>query len=58
MGLTSLGLSLRYRQPVLTAWSTPGAALLVTAGAGVGMAEAVGAFMVSAVLITLAGASG
>jgi benzoate membrane transport protein len=43
---------------VLTAWSTPGAALLVTAGAGVGMAEAVGAFMVSAVLITLAGASG
>jgi benzoate membrane transport protein len=58
MGLTSLGLSLRYRQPVLTAWSTPGAALLVTAGAGVGMAEAVGAFMVSALLITLAGASG
>ena len=58
MGLTSLGLSLRYRQPVLTAWSTPGAALLVTAGAGVGMAEAVGAFMVCAVLITLAGASG
>lgn len=58
MGLTSLGLSLRYRQPVLTAWSTPGAALLVTAGAGVGMADAVGAFIVSAVLITLAGASG
>ena len=43
---------------MLTAWSTPGAALLVTAGAGVGMAEAVGAFMVCAVLITLAGASG
>lgn len=58
MGLTSLGLSLRHRQPVLTAWSTPGAALLVTAGAGVGMADAVGAFIVSAVLITLAGASG
>lgn len=58
MGLTSLGLSLRYRQPVLTAWSTPGAALLVTAGVGVPMAEAVGAFMASAVLITLAGATG
>ena len=58
MGLTSLGLSLHYRQPVLTAWSTPGAALLVTAGAGVGMAEAVGAFMVCALLITVAGASG
>ena len=58
MGLTSLGLSLHYRQPVLTAWSTPGAALLVTAGAGVGMADAVGAFMVCALLITVAGVSG
>ncbi len=58
MGLTSLGLSLHYRMPVLTAWSTPGAALLVTAGSGLGMAEAVGAFMVCAVLITLAGATG
>jgi benzoate membrane transport protein len=28
MGLTSIGLSLATRQPVLTAWSTPGAALL------------------------------
>ena len=58
MGLTSLGLSVWYRQPVLTAWSTPGAALLVTAGAGVPMDQAVGAFMVCALLITLAGATG
>ncbi len=58
MGLTTLGLSLRYRQPVLTAWSTPGAALLVSAGVGVPMDEAVGAFMVCALLITLAGATG
>jgi benzoate membrane transport protein len=58
MGLTSAGLSLWYRMPVLTAWSTPGAALLVTAGAGVPMAEGMGAFVVCAVLITLAGASG
>jgi len=58
MGLTSLGLSLRYRQPVLTAWSTPGAAVLVTAGVGVGMGEAVGAFMLCALLIIAAGASG
>jgi benzoate membrane transport protein len=28
MGISSIGLSWRYRQPVLTAWSTPGAALL------------------------------
>ncbi|MEY8877149.1 MAG: benzoate/H(+) symporter BenE family transporter [Leptothrix sp. (in: b-proteobacteria)] len=58
MGLTSLGLSLWYRQPVLTAWSTPGAALLVTAGAGVPMDQGVGAFMVCALFITAAGASG
>ncbi len=58
MGLTSLGLSLRYRQPVLTAWSTPGAALLATAGVGFPMAEGVGAFMLCAVLITAAGATG
>jgi benzoate membrane transport protein len=58
MGLTSLGLSWRYRQPVLTAWSTPGAALLVTAGAGVSMAEGIGAFVVCGLLITLAGATG
>lgn len=58
MGLTSLGLSAWYRQPVLTAWSTPGAALLVTAGAGVPMAEGVGAFMVCALLITAAGLTG
>ena len=58
MGITSLGLSVWYRLPLLTAWSTPGAALLVTAGTGVPMAQAVGAFMVCAVLITLAGATG
>ena len=58
MGLTSVGLSLWYRQPVLTAWSTPGAALLVTAGAGVPLAEAVGAFVICALLIIAAGASG
>jgi benzoate membrane transport protein len=58
MAATSIGLSLRYRQPVLTAWSTPGAALLATAGGGFTMAEATGAFITCAALITLAGASG
>ena len=42
MGLTSLGLSLWYRKPVLTAWSTPGAAVLATAGVGVPMDQAGG----------------
>jgi benzoate membrane transport protein len=58
MGLTCVGLSLRYREPVVTAWSTPGAALLITALAGVPPGEAVGAFLVSGALITAAGFSG
>jgi benzoate membrane transport protein len=54
MGITSLGLSLWTRQPVLTAWSTPGAALLAGT-AGISMPEAIGAFMVCGALILLAG---
>lgn len=58
MGLTCILLSLRYRAPVVTAWSTPGAALLVTSAAGLSIEEATGAFLVSAALITLVGFSG
>lgn len=58
MGLTSILLSLRYRSPILTAWSTPGAALLMTSATQVSMAEAIGAFLLSAVLITVCGLSG
>jgi benzoate membrane transport protein len=58
MGLTCILLSLRYRAPVVTAWSTPGAALLVTSAAGLTIEEATGAFLVSAALITVAGFSG
>jgi benzoate membrane transport protein len=54
MGLTSIGLSLATRQPVLTAWSTPGAALLAGTS-GVAMGEAVGAFVAGGVLIVIAG---
>lgn len=57
MGLTSLGLSLWYRHPVLIAWSTPGAAL-IAATHGVALSDAIGAFIVSALLITAAGFSG
>ncbi len=58
MGLTTFGLSWSYRMPIITAWSTPGAALLVTSLPGVGLAEAIGAFLFSAVLILLSGVSG
>ena len=57
MGITSLGLSLWYRLPVLTAWSTPGAAVLAVTQ-GVSLAEATGAFMVCALLIMAVGYSG
>ena len=58
MGLTCIGLSLRWKMPVVTAWSTPGAAVLVTSAAGVPMDEAVAGFLVSAALIAVAGFSG
>jgi len=58
MGLSTLGLSWFYKQPILTAWSTPGAAILVTSLAGVPFAEAIGAFVACSVLITLVGITG
>ena len=58
MGLTCIGLSLRYRIPVVTAWSTPGAAMLIASAAGLPMSDAVGAFVLSALLIAVAGFSG
>ncbi|MFD1710256.1 benzoate/H(+) symporter BenE family transporter [Ottowia sp. GY511] len=58
MGLTTALPSLWLKQPVMIAWSTPGAAVLASAGMGYSMHEAVGAFIVCAVLITLAGATG
>ena len=58
MGLTTIVFSLRYRMPVLTAWSTPGAALLITSLSGVALSDAIGAFLFSALLITLSGVTG
>lgn len=60
MGLCSAVPSLILRQPVMVAWSTPGAAVLATAGlaGGFAMSEAIGAFMACAALIMLVGATG
>ena len=60
MGVCTLLPSLRLRQPVMIAWSTPGAAVLATAGAagGFDMAQAIGAFIVCAALIALFGFTG
>jgi len=58
MGVTCIGLSLAFRTPVLTAWSTPGAALLATALVGHSMAEAVTAFMFASALAVATGLLG
>lgn len=57
-GLTSFGLSWYYRNPVVTAWSTPGAALLATSAMGLSMAESVGAFVAVGALIVICGVTG
>lgn len=60
MGLCSALPSLWLKKPVMVAWSTPGAAVLATAGVagGFSMGEAVAAFMASAALVTLVGMTG
>lgn len=54
MALETAWLSWRTRMPVITAWSTPGAAL-VAASSGFTMADAVGAFVVAALLLVATG---
>jgi len=58
MALCSIGLSLRYRTPITVAWSTPGAALLITSLGGVSYPEAIGAYLTCAALVTLCGVTG
>ncbi len=58
MGVTCIGFSWYFKAPVLTAWSTPGAALLATSLTGYSLGEAVGVFMFSALLTLVLGLSG
>ncbi len=58
MGTTSIGLSYYYKVPVLIAWSTTGAALLISSAQGYNLNEAVGAFMFAALLVFLSGITG
>ncbi len=55
MAATSFMLSWRYKMPIITAWSTPGAALIATSAAGVTYANALGAFVVAGLLMVIAG---
>jgi benzoate membrane transport protein len=58
MAVCCIGLSLRYRAPIMIAWSTPGAALLITSLPGVPYGEAIGAYILASGLILLIGLTG
>ena len=56
MGISGVVLAVRYRMPIGVAWSTPGAALLITSGESLSsINEAIGAYLFSAILLVLAG---
>ncbi|EKZ6359426.1 TPA: benzoate/H(+) symporter BenE family transporter [Klebsiella aerogenes] len=58
MGVSTLVLTLWRKVPILTAWSTPGAALLVSGLQGATLAQAVGIFVFANALILLCGVTG
>ena len=58
MAATCIGLSWYFKAPVITAWSTPGAALLATSLQGLSINEAIGVFMFTALLGVVIGISG
>ncbi|MBR7888604.1 benzoate/H(+) symporter BenE family transporter [Marinomonas sp. A79] len=58
MGATCFFLSLWYKTPIITAWSTPGAALLATSLGSISYAEAIGVFVFAGLLTLLTGISG
>ncbi|WP_053269530.1 benzoate/H(+) symporter BenE family transporter [Pseudomonas chlororaphis] len=57
-GVLGIVLSLRFKVPVVIAWSAPGSALLVALLPGIGLNEAVGAYLVASALILLIGLCG
>lgn len=57
-GTCAIVLSLWYRQPVLSAWSSAGAVLMVTGLAQFSLPEAIGAYIVSAVAVIALGVTG
>ena len=58
MGSTSIVLSFYYKVPILITWSTTGAALLISSAQGYSLHEAIGAFMLSALLVLVSGITG
>lgn len=57
-GLTSIILSIRFKAPVITAWSTPGAVMLISGWSAYAYSDSIGAFIFAGVLITVLGFTG
>lgn len=55
MAITTFILSWRFRMPIVTAWSTPGAVLIAASAAGISYPVALGAFVTAAVLMVITG---
>lgn len=56
--VSGIYLSIKYKTPVITAWSAPGTALLVTLFPNISLNEAVAAYITSAIAIFLIGITG
>lgn len=57
-GLSGLYLSWKYKMPIITAWSAPGAALLITLFPHMSINEAVSSYLTAAAIIFLIGITG
>jgi benzoate membrane transport protein len=57
-GVVGIGLAVHLRQPIVIAWSTPGAALLVSSLSGYDYPDALGAFVAAGLATILVGATG
>lgn len=58
MGILTVVLSLKYKSPVMFAWSTPGAALLIGSLNGEALPDIIGAFVFSSLLVFIFGVTG
>ncbi|MDC5500448.1 benzoate/H(+) symporter BenE [Acinetobacter baumannii] len=56
--VSGIYLSIKYKTPVITAWSAPGTALLVTLFPNISLNEALAAYITSAIVIFLIGITG
>ena len=57
-GISGIALSIWLRAPIVTAWSAPGTALLVTLFPELSLNEAIGAYISAAIMIFIIGISG